>query len=135
VQSDTTLQVPSAESDLVLFLDNTTGIEHIYTVFSATRWPDLEDALARSAESPAAPPATRTDVPLAATTVRSPNGLLVRGVGGVRVDKSAGQVTESFLVQRTDRDQTYSLPISTEPLRASGAFLVIERWFRHEARK
>ena len=131
VRPDEILQVPSAESDRVLFLDDTTGVEHIYTVFSAARWPDLEDALARPVPSPPPSPATGPGALLAAVTVRSPNGLLGRGVGGVRVKTSTGQIAESFLVKRTNRDQTCSLPVSAQPLQASGRFLVCERWFTH----
>ena len=131
VRPDEILQVPSAESDRVLFLDDTAGVEHIYTVFSATGWPDLEDALSGPVESPAPPPATGPGARLPVMTVRSPNGLLGRGVGGARVQTSTGQIAKSFLVQRTDRDQTCSLPISTQPLQASGRLLVIERWFKH----
>jgi len=133
LESEVVVQVPSLEEKRVLFLDSTEGIEHIYTVFSSTPWPELEEVLARPGRPwPVSPP---TDAGPAQVAVRSPNGLLVRGVGGARVIKTTDQIAEPFLVQRTDRDKTYSLPISTELLQASGSFLVIERWFRHEARK
>ena len=125
------LQVPSAGSKRVLFLDDNVGIEHIYAVFSATRWPELEEALGR----PAGPSAhTESEPHLLATVVRAPNGLAGRGVGGVRVEESLTGVGASFIVERTDRTQTYSLPVSAQPLQASGSFLVVERWFRHVAR-
>ena len=45
--SGQSIQVPSAESGSTLYLDTTVGVEHVYAVFSATRWPRLEGALAR----------------------------------------------------------------------------------------
>lgn len=129
VKSGKVLQVPSAESERVLFLDKSQGIEHIYTVFSATQWPELERALSHAEVVPTRSDEKRADAPLSQTLVESPNGLLSRGVGGTR--PVPGDASVSFVVQRTEAQGNWSLPVSTVPIRANGAFLVVERWFRH----
>ena len=123
------LQVPSAESNRVLYLDATPGIEHVYAVFSATQWLELERALSHPAVAPARPGENRPDAPLLVATVRSPNGLSVRGVGGTRL--TTGEIGASFIVQRTEGQKKWSLPVAADPIQASGSFLVIERWFKH----
>jgi hypothetical protein len=97
VSAGETITVPDADSKRSLFLDKTIGVEHIYAVVSATQWPELENALARPA------------LASAATTVRQPNRLALRGVGGARV---------------TDASQ---------PVESTGTVLVVERWFNHAA--
>jgi hypothetical protein len=72
VQAGQTIQIPSAESKRALYLDTTTGYEHVYAVLSAARWPELEHALAQPG-------------PTAAATVLEPNALRLRGVAGDRV--------------------------------------------------
>src|SRR5262249_11300320 len=42
-------QIPPQEKD-ALPLDDNVGLEHIFVVFSVTRWPQLEDALKQAAE-------------------------------------------------------------------------------------
>lgn len=127
VEPGKVVQVPDAKTSRVLFLDRTTGVEHLYVVFSARRWPNLEKTLAPSAP----PPAGHPGGPALALAVRSPNALRCRGVGGARVEASASDVAKAFLVKRVDGGQTWSLPVSPKPFHASGSFLVIERWFRH----
>jgi hypothetical protein len=102
--------VPSA--DAALYLDRVTGVEHIYAVFCAQPWPELEQGLSRPPASPlrGAGPSGRASAGL----VQSPLGLC-RGVGGARPLQG-----ESPSGQR---------PFSA----ASGAdgVLVVERWLRH----
>jgi hypothetical protein len=131
VEPGAVLQIPDAPSNRVLFLDRTTGREQIYTALSAERWLELEEALARQA--PAAPKSepNHPDTSLLAGGIRSPNDLLVRGVGGERT--KTAPLAEAFLVQRLEGNDTCSLSISVEPLQATGSLLVIERWFRHVA--
>jgi serine/threonine protein kinase len=129
VQSGEIVQIPSTESNQVLFLDRSTGIEHLYAVFSSTQWTDLERALANP--GPTQPEVKPPNGDLMTTAIRSPNRLLNRGVGGVRVDKSLQNVAEKFVVQRKEKGQTISLPISVEPIQSSGSFMVLERWFKH----
>ena len=126
------VQVPSAEQQRVLFLDRTVGVEHVYAVFSSVRWPALEQALMRADQPPSVRQAPGEHPALLAVSVRSPNGLLGRGVGGTRPETSPSDVAASFLVERSDRNNTFRLPLSPSPVQASGSFLVIERWFRHE---
>lgn len=130
LEPEMVVQVPSVESKRVLYLDTTPGIEHIYAVFCAARWPELEEALARPVPPPASPSAEPSQS-LLAIAVRTPNGLATRGVGGTRPEGSFSELAASFLVPCTDRDNTYQLPLSPQPVQASGPFLVIERWFRH----
>ena len=106
--------MPSAESGSTLYLDTTVGIEHIYAVFSATRWPRLEGALARPL------PAGEDLPPLEETSrgvVESPNALGLRGVGGVRPPTSP-------------RDESGSSSVG-DRFQSDGYFLVLEHWFRH----
>jgi hypothetical protein len=129
VKSEEIVQTPSAESPKVLYLDRNTGVEHLYAVFSSTQWPDLEQALANP--GPNAPETKPSNADLLAADIRSPNGMLNRGVGGVRDEESLKNISMKFTVERTEKDHTLSLPVSTEPLQSTGSFMVIERWFRH----
>ena len=121
------VQVPAADTRKALFLDTRTGIEHIYAVFSATRWPELEDALARKVPEKAPVTAPEPSSMLLAM-VDAPNGLLLRGVGGVR---PGGEALAPFAVERLDKNVKLAFHADAEPLSASGLFLVLERWFRH----
>lgn len=123
------LQIPAAESDAVLFLDTTAGIEHIYAVFSAAPWPELERALVHPGIAPAGPDEKIPQAPPLLATIQRPNGLSVRGVGGTR--PTTGAPRESFVVERTEGPQHWSLPVTAEQIQASGTLLVVERWFKH----
>jgi hypothetical protein len=116
-----TFQIPAAESAGFLYLDRTPGIEHLYAVFSATRWPELEAELAKSSD----------EKPRKA--VGEPIGLGTRGVGGVRVEDKTGSEATS-LIEMVHGSETLALPILNAPLEASGHFFVEERWFRHTER-
>ena len=124
------VQVPAADARSVLFLDTRTGIEHIYAVFSASRWPELERALSDKAP-PAEPPSTpRPSTAFLAMAVNEPNGLLFRGIGGTR---PGGEAIAPIAMQRLDKDGALTFYVEEEPLSASGSFLVLERWFHHVA--
>ncbi|MBI4659149.1 MAG: DUF4384 domain-containing protein [Verrucomicrobia bacterium] len=45
------VQIPATDHSEVFYLDRTTGVEHVYAVFSALPWPDLEAALRKAARS------------------------------------------------------------------------------------
>jgi serine/threonine protein kinase len=117
------LQMPAAGKK-AFYLDATAGIEHVYAVFSATRWPDLEAALSK----PSAPL-----VPAGSTIalVQEPNALQTRGIAGLDDITSAAGAPVSFSVERIQDGKTCKLYVEGRPLQASGAFLVLERWFRH----
>ena len=123
------LQVPSADSKQVLFLDRTPGIEHIYAVFSAMRWPELEEALARPGGTHPQAGGADSLTAIGTTPVESPNGLQVRGVGGTH--EATTGLANTFTVERNDAKQKWSLPVAPPPWAATGSFLVVERWFRH----
>jgi hypothetical protein len=108
------IQVPAAESGKTLYLDTTVGVEHVYAVFSASRWPRLEEALARSRPAVEEPP-PREEV--SRGMVESPNALGLRGVGGARPLTSPG-------------NESGPLSVGTR-FQGDGYFLVLERWFRH----
>jgi hypothetical protein len=97
------VQVPSAEQGRALFLDRNTGIEHIYAVFCAARWPELETALAQR------PTITRSALSTLDSRLSTPLNLSTRGIGGLRPAEPS------------------------QPLTADGPLLVIERWFKHVA--
>jgi hypothetical protein len=109
------IRVPASDSGASqsLYLDTTIGVEHVYAVFSATRWPRLEQALARSLpveEVTAGGVAMRG-------VIDEPSALGLRGVGGVRKDAPAGGGLDSPPVGNRFQGESY--------------FLVLERWFRH----
>jgi hypothetical protein len=103
-------QMPPADEGRVFYLDATPGVEHVYAVLSATRWPELESALAsRASPDRQLPPVSR---------VEEPNNLRSRGIGGTRPETlsvSLGKV----------------LPVSGDEFAGSGRLLVVERWLRH----
>ena len=116
VKSGPTLQIPPGDKES-LYLDRNIGIEHLYLVFSATRWPELESALAAPAPpTPSVPPAY-VDSP-------GPQPGRTRGVGGISSD-------ESPPFERITGGNREQLKLTGQTFEASGAFLVIERWFRH----
>jgi hypothetical protein len=124
------LQVPSASTNRVLFLDTTVGVEHIYSVFSATPWPEFQQALEHpDASSPSPPNEKPPAILLQTAAIRSPIGLATRGVGGAR--PKTADVPTSFSVERTEGQRNWRLAVTAQPIQASGSFLVIERWFRH----
>jgi hypothetical protein len=111
------IRVPGSDSgeSQSLYLDTTVGVEHVYAVFSATRWPRLEQALARSL------PIAEVTVGAVATrgVIDEPSALGLRGVGGVRTDAPAGGGLDPTPVGDRLQGESY--------------FLVLERWFRHVA--
>jgi hypothetical protein len=117
------LQMPAAGKK-AFYLDVTAGIEHVYAVFSATRWPDLEAALSMSS-TPLLPSGSTLAL------VQEPNALQSRGIAGLDDIAPAAGIPLSFSVERIQDGKTCMLHVDGRPLRASGAFLVLERWFRH----
>jgi hypothetical protein len=116
------LQIPPAEQGRALYLDSTTGIEHIYVVLSATRWPALEDTLAKA-------PAGA----VAARSVQEPNRLRQRGIGGTRPAAGAAGLADLITLERVHDGATHTVSVGGERFAATGSFLVVERWFRHVA--
>ncbi len=123
VKPEQILQVPSSDKS-AFFLDTTTGIEHIYVVFSATRWLELETALSKPA-SPSLPSSSTF------AAVQNPNNLRSRGVQSTRVHAAKVNMADALSAERVYQGAAYKLPITGQPLEASGTFFVVERWFRH----
>ena len=119
VRGGEVLQVPSAAKG-EFYLDTTTGVEHIYLVFSAARWPQLEAALSTSG------------LEFRGSTnsqgVQEPNNLETRGVAGTRVEGSGMSTISHEVVLK---GATNTVVLSGQPYTASGGFLVVERWFKH----
>jgi hypothetical protein len=113
------LQVPDGKA---LYLDDTSGTEHVYAVFSETRWPELERALAAE---------TVRGAPREAIRIDEPNGLELRGVGGTRPIGGDGVQPASPAIPASVEGHHYDLTLASGPLQAEGPVLVIERWFRH----
>jgi serine/threonine-protein kinase len=113
VKAGQKIQIPPAEKN-AFYLDTRTGAEHLYLVFSATRWVALEEALARPATAEHVPPGFVEDERLASTN---------RGVGGVASDEPG------LPFDRTAEGAKQTLPADT--FESKGPFLVVERWFRH----
>jgi hypothetical protein len=106
------IRVPMSDPEGSLYLDSTVGVEHVYAIFSATRWTRLEQALVRPiAEEEPAPTALATR-----GIIDAPNELGLRGVGGMRTDAPGGGARPAPIGDRCQGD---------------GYFLVLERWFRH----
>jgi len=124
------IQIPAEQSNQVLYLDTTTGVEHIYAVFSATRWTALEESLQKMQSSTATPAPTAAAQEIA-MRVEQANGLQMRGVGGARVQTGTVDSEQTLVAARVYQDHTFALPISTQPYQASSSFLVVERWFHH----
>jgi hypothetical protein len=119
VKASDVIQIPPAEKT-AFYLDTHTGAEHLYVVFSATRWPALEEALARPALPAAAvPPAFAVaDRPLVGAT---------RGVGGVTADEPPPPF------ERVTEGGRERLTLAARTFEGGGPVLVVERWFRHVA--
>jgi hypothetical protein len=116
IEAGQLIRVPAPDSGASLYLDKTVGIEHVYAAFSVTRWPRLEQALAR-----ALPVAEETPHVAVATRgiIDEPNALGLRGVGGVRKDAPAGGGSNP--------------PPIGDRFQGDSYFLILERWFRHVA--
>src|SRR6185369_11872521 len=121
VHSQQTIQIPPAESKRVLYLDRAAGIEHLYAVFSATEWPELEKTLANPA-----PVSSQAGSAMRLATEQRPNGLGLRGVGGTRINSAPAALSEAFASERTYEGKTYNLPFSNVVLESNGSFLVVE---------
>ncbi|MDA1277918.1 MAG: DUF4384 domain-containing protein [Verrucomicrobia bacterium] len=123
VRTGQVIQMPATDGDQVLYLDRTTGVEHIYAVFSAAAWPELEQAL-KSSGTPTGVELTRI-----AARVEAPNGLRTRGVGGIRTNLASTGISPS--TNRVHQGQNHQLSLGGQVLEATGSFLALERWFKH----
>ena len=103
---------PGQTFNRVFFLDRNEGIEHIYVTFSATPWTALEDAITMQTASFVQHQGARLTA-----RVQKPNGLKMRGVGGIRDDTIPVNVN----------GKQVQLPIHE----SSSACMTIERWFKH----
>jgi TIR domain-containing protein/uncharacterized protein DUF4384 len=109
VETGQVIRMPPADEGVVFYLDATPGVEHVYAVLSATRWPELEVAF----ESRASPDGRRL-----ASRVEDPNELRNRGIGGTRPATLPPRVGEAT-------------PLAADEFAASGRLLVVERWIKH----
>jgi hypothetical protein len=123
-----TAQIPSAEARQALTLDRATGVEHIYFVYAASRWPVLEAALARPTGIVATVQGLGGED---SARVSAPNslgvrGMNTRGVGGTAALTGGPDVDLLF----TDSGHPAHAPGGIDGA-AAGNLVVIERWFRH----
>lgn len=123
-------QIPSEASGQALYLDTTIGVEHIYLVFSATRWPELERALGSRTPLPSKRPSFGSGTLVQKKEVQEPNGMKLRGVGGMRVDEATDEA-HKLIMSRLENGRTVSFSLQSAPYVASGPLLVVERWFHH----
>jgi hypothetical protein len=108
------VQFPPRETGSALNLDDHVGPEQVFAVLSATRWPLLEEALARSSKARGKAGAVREAFPLhRGVSERGPASLVPRDDAPV-----------------VDGKRVEAQPVS-DLLRASGTWLVGSRWFRH----
>jgi len=144
-----------ASNGRALTLDRTTGVEHVYFVFSAVRWPELESTLLHPVGSGAAGSSatvavrgTRETQQVATAHIHSANGLGLRGVGGEHLlaPSATAELTQLFPGDPVDTGQADipNTPAATPAhaaerassvggfaVQAAGSFVVAERWFRH----
>jgi hypothetical protein len=118
LNADQSFQIPSAESEGFLYLDENPGVEHIYAIFSASRWTELEAAL------------TKAEPTVLGTTIQKPNGLGLRGVGGIRVSPGLGAAAP---IEFKHQGESVALPLLVGALESTNHYLVTERWFGHIA--
>ena len=121
-----TIQMPTAESGQAIYLDKTIGIEHMYAVFSLSRWPELEKALAVP-DRPRAEPAPSKAV----ARLDEPRLLGTRGAGGATKDSLLAAQNKPVIFERVDEGKAYSVQFAAKPVRGSGTFIVLERYFKH----
>jgi hypothetical protein len=115
VKANAVVQIPPAETT-ALYLDTNAGMEYLYVVLSAARWPALEEALARPAPPAPAVPPTFADRPLVSAT---------RGVGGMAGDEPPPPF------ERVTAGGREKLTLAAQSYTGTGPFLVVERRFRH----
>jgi hypothetical protein len=115
VKANAVIQIPPAETS-ALYLDTHAGMEYLYVVLSAARWPALEDALARPAAPTLAVPPAFADRPLVSAT---------RGVGGTAGDEPPPPF------ERVSGGGREKLALAAQTYAGNGQFLVVERRFRH----
>jgi hypothetical protein len=112
-------------------LDATTGIEHIYAVFSASRWPDLEDALAASGPASVASPPSDSAGASRGVRVEEPNGLRSRGIAAINAEPAMEDVQKLLPADGANEDVSSALALGNKPYVASGSHFEIECWFKH----
>jgi class 3 adenylate cyclase len=126
--SEQTVRIPPTGGGLLpdrnLMLDNTTGIEHIYFVFSVAAWPELESVLSQ-------PKPPSFDGGTSVARVEEPNNLGMRGVGGVIPAGDDGENRDTLPSDLTIDGTTNPLVISGETFKVSEGVCVMERWFKH----
>ena len=112
------ITLPSTEE--AYNLDQITGVEHLYAVFSAVRWPELETVLIESG-------LRQQKASLVAARVEKPNDLRLRGVSGIHTDPGAASLIQALENPQSLQQDSLEAPVfeSTE------SFMVIERWFNH----
>ena len=124
IKPDQVLQLPPEEKRKTFRLDRTAGIEHVYIVFSAAPWPELEIALARPSQ-PLLPSGSM------AAAVQQPNRLQTRGIETIDDTPPLAGASESPSAERIDGGMTSKLSVGGQTFKSSGAFMVVERWFKH----
>ncbi len=158
LKAGTVVQVPGNAQ--ALYLDENTGVEHVYVVYSAVAWPELEAALAEAVPQPAPQAAPAADAPqpapitpaavepvITSTEVGSsiasaytPGGrfevaMVVREPNQLRTRGVGGArktLASANVVVEFER-KPHTVSVKSDPVTAAGAFLVLERWFHHVA--
>ena len=96
-----------------------TGFEHIFLVFSRTRWAALERELSGLSTTIASAPASEISAPLE---------LKLRGAQGRRNSKSPAASSVNG-----DGGQAGGLVSESDQYQGEGRLAVVSRWFRHVA--
>ena len=136
------VQVPPKVGGKVLTLDRITGVEHVYFVFSATRWGELESALAAPTTTQPSPSLSQLAVRGAARElgngigiVQAPNHLGLRGVGEVKASEQGPPELDlmGLFATPVPESGSGSATIVTDVKAAQNAqpVVVIERHFKH----
>lgn len=118
------IYAPSLETGRALYLDEVTGFEHLYAVFSAVRWEGLEKALERAKARPAPDPgAVAAGDGAPAGVVQQPLALELRGVEGTRPIRTPLTITHN--------GGTRSITLNGQVLEGKQGILIVERVIRH----
>lgn len=116
VRADETVQIPTPDAE-PFELANDGGIVNLYIVLSASRWPELEEALARP-------------MPAVLNVLPPGDHPLVGSSRGVR---NATHNGIDALFNRDTEGKRQRLA-ATDRIEGAGHFMAIERWFRSTAK-
>jgi serine/threonine protein kinase len=116
----------------VMVLDDVIGIEHVYFVMSAARWPALEAVLGRPSQQPIHVVTRGPGFEQNPSRVLQPNDLGLRGIKWIQTG-TTGRL-ESFDAEAIQGDQLILVPIHAPIVGGRDSVVVAERYFRHVGR-